>query len=110
MGNLKTINKNLTARIMPETNRFKKMFAEADEAFDSKYNDELNRLKALSKEEIDAIVPATADRQVYDHLVKAVEKASRENLSQAQLAEKINALGEVAIRIARRIPGLNSLL
>lgn len=94
---------------MPE-NRFTKLFAEADEAFDGKYKDELNKLMALSKDEIDAILPGTTDLRAYNVLVRVVENASRDNLSQAQLAENIKALGEVGVKIARRIPSLRSLL
>jgi hypothetical protein len=91
-------------------NRFTDLFAEADAAFDGKYKDQLNKLMALSKEEIDAVVPGTEDLRVYNLLVKVVENASRNNLSQAQLAEDINALGGVAVKIAKRITGLSSLL
>ena len=93
---------------MPE-NRFTKLFAEADAAFDGIYKKELNELTGLSKEEIDAITSDAEDLRVYSVLIKVVEKASMENLKQAQLIEDIKELGDVAVKIAKKIPGLAAL-
>lgn len=91
-------------------NRFDAMFAEADAAFDGVYKKELNDLVGLSKDEIDSVVPGTMDLRVYSVLVKVVEKASRDNESQAQLVENIKALGDIGVKIARKIPQLRNLL
>lgn len=85
------------------------MFKEADEAFDGKYQEELNDLSGLSKEEIDSVTPGTEDLRVYSVLTKVVEEASRKNLSQAELIENIKELGEVAVKIAKKIPRLATL-
>jgi hypothetical protein len=91
-------------------NRFDAMFAEADAAFDGLYKNELNELTGLSKEEIDSVTPGTMDLRIYAVLVKVVEKASRDNESQAQLAEDIKALGDIGVKIARKVPQLRALL
>lgn len=92
------------------TNRFSRLFKEADAAFEGKYGAELNKLTGLSKEEIDAITPCTEDLRVYSVLTKVVEKASRDNLSQAELIHNIRELGDTAIRIARKVPQFAALL
>lgn len=88
---------------MPKS-RFDDLFKEADAAFSGQYSEELNSLLGLSKDEIDAIIPGTTDLQVYSVLIKVVEKASRDNVAQAQLIKNIKALGDTAIKIAKRIP------
>jgi hypothetical protein len=91
-------------------NRFDDLFADADAAFNGLYKDELNQLVGLSKEEIDSITPETTDLKTYAVLIKVVEKASKDNLSQAQLIENINALGDVAVQIAKKVPKFAALL
>ena len=91
-------------------NRFDTMFAEADAAFDGLYKKELNYLVGLSKDEIDSVTPGPMDLRVYAVLVKVVEKASRNNESQAQLVEDIKALGEIGVKIAQKVPQLRALL
>ena len=93
---------------MPE-NRFAKLFAEADAAFDGIYKKELKELTGLSKVEVDSVTPDTEDLRVYFVLIKVVEKASKENLKQSQLIEDIKELGDVAVKIAKKIPGLAAL-
>ncbi len=90
--------------------RFKSLFKEADAAFNGAYKNELKGLMGLSQEEIDAIVPDTEDLRVYSVLVKVVEKASKENFSKAQLIDDIKQLGDVAVKIACKVPGLDILL
>jgi len=79
------------------------------EAFDGKYKKQLNELAGLSRAEIDAITPDITDLQKYDDLITVVKEASRVNLSQAQLKQQIEKLGEIAVKIAKRIPSLVEL-
>lgn len=92
-----------------KTNRFSESFANADTVFNSMYSAELKQLKELSKEEINAIVPASNSMQTYQALVDVVEKASKDNLAQAQLISKIKGLGTSAIKLAKKIPGWAAL-
>lgn len=89
--------------------RFKKLFEEADAAFNGIYKDELDALTGLSKEEINAITPDTEDLKVYSVLIEVVKKASKENISKAQLVSDIKELGEVAVKIAKKVSKLADL-
>ncbi|WP_319590174.1 hypothetical protein [uncultured Draconibacterium sp.] len=90
--------------------RFSELFAEADAAFNGAYKKELDNLTGLSKKEIDAVTPGTEDLRIYSVLVKVVEQASKKNISKAQLANDIKELGDIAVKIAKKIPELASLL
>ena len=92
-----------------KTNRFSESFANADAVFNGMYSSELRQLKGLSKEEINAIVPASNSMQTYQALVEVVEKASKDNLAQAKLISKIKSLGTSAIKLAKKIPGWAAL-
>lgn len=91
-------------------NRFDELFTEADAAFNGKYKDELNALSGLSREEIDAVCPSTTDLKTYNVLTKVVEQASKENWTQGKLVENIQNLGDIAVKIAKKIPQLRNLL
>ena len=73
------------------------------EAFTGKYATEINALAGLSKEEIDAITPDGTDLAVYATLMDVVKDASRKNLRQADLKQRIRELGEVAVEIAKKV-------
>ena len=91
-------------------NRFTESFANADAAFSGRYAAELKQLRGLSKEEINTIIPESNSAQIYQALIDVVEKASKDNLAQAQLISKIKDLGTSAIKIAKKIPSLAMLL
>jgi len=90
-------------------NRYSAKFAEADAVFNGIYKDELTSLYGLSKEDIDSLSPGTAELKTYSVLIKVVEKASKDNLSQAQLIKNIRDLGEVAVKIAKKVPKFATL-
>ncbi len=79
------------------------------EAFMGKYKNELNELAGLSKEEIDAISPGITDLQKYDELITVVKEASRVNLQQAELKNRIIQLGDLAVSIAKCVPSLATI-
>lgn len=86
--------------------RLRLKMAENREAFEGKYKTELAALMGLSRDEIDAITPTTTDIETYDKLITIVKEASRVNLSQAQLKQRIEELGDIAIKIAEKVPAL----
>jgi hypothetical protein len=86
--------------------RLQQKMIENREAFEGLYKHELTELMGLSKSEIDAITPGTTDVEIYDELITLVKEASRVNLSQVQLRQRIEELGEVAIKIAEKVPAL----
>ena len=82
----------------------------ADEAFRGEYAEEMEGLLGLSREEIDAISPGDVDLKAYDQLMAVVREASRTNVAQAELKNRIQKLGEVAVSIARKVPKLAALV
>ena len=78
-------------------------------AFLGEYKQEIEGLLGLSREEIDKITPGTTDLETYDKLIAVVRRASANNISQAELKNRIIELGEVAVSIAKRVSKLASL-
>jgi len=76
------------------------------ESFEGEYKEELDSLLGLSREEIDQITPDTTDLEIYDQLITVIREASRSNVNQAELKTQIENLGDIAIRIAQKIPKL----
>lgn len=79
-------------------------------AFEGQYAAELDELMGLSRDEIDAITPDTTDLLIYDQLIAVVKQASKHNISQAELSGNIKALGEVAVKIAKKSAALAALV
>lgn len=90
--------------------RVRESMKRADEAFRGEYRDEINALLGLSRADIDQLRPGTTDLDAYDRLVEVVKEASRVNLEQAELARRIRELGELAVRIASKVPRLAAIL
>lgn len=90
--------------------KLKEKMAENRQAFEGEYKDQINDLMGLSKVEIDSITPDNTDMEIYDQLITVVKEASRVNLSQAQLKKRIEELGEIALRIAEKVPSLSALV
>jgi len=79
-------------------------------AFIGLYKNEIDKLHELSKEEIDLITPDNTDMEIYAQLIEVVKEASSTNESQTALKEQILELGEIAIKIANKIPSLAKLI
>lgn len=77
--------------------------------FEGKYGDQLQGLLGLSGEQLEEIAPRVESSEVYAHLIAVVRSASARNLSIARLRSRIRALGEVAVEIAKKVPGLARL-
>jgi len=90
--------------------KLKEKMAENRQAFEGEYKDQINDLMGLSKVEVDSITPDNTDMEIYDQLITVVKEASRVNLSQAQLKQRIKELGEVALKIAKKVPSLAALV
>ena len=93
------------------------LFAEMDAAADraeltlnGQFADFYKGLRNLSPEEIDDITPDTTDQKEYERLIALVQQATQQNLDQAQLIERIKALGDIAIAIAKKVPSIAALL
>lgn len=79
-------------------------------ALDGEFEEFYRQLRALSPEEIDTITPDISDQVDYERLLALVQEATERNLSQAQLASRIKALGQTAVEIAKKTTALPSSL
>ena len=82
----------------------------ADQAFQGQYATEIADLLALSEADIRGVSPAPTAMEDYNKLISVVKEASRVNVAQAELKQRIQGLGNVAVGIARRVPTLAALL
>lgn len=79
------------------------------QAFDGDYADELKGLQGLSQADLDAISPNVSSAADYASLMDVVRLASQKNLANADLKDRIEALGDEAVRIAKLVPALAAL-
>lgn len=79
-------------------------------AFKGAYAEALKGLLGLSQEALDAITPGVTSAVEYSQLIDVVKDASARNLSTAELATRIKALGSTAISIAKSVAPLAALL
>ncbi len=86
--------------------RVREAMKRADEAFRGEYADEINGLLGLSRTELDQLTPDATDLETYDRLIEVVKEASRVNVEQAELVNRIETLGDLAVRIAKKVPSL----
>lgn len=75
----------------------------AEKALDGRFGQIYRELRALSPEEVDEITPGVTDQKEYERLIELVQEATEQNLSQAQLVERINELSDVAKKIAKKV-------
>ena len=90
-----------------------KLKSAADRAvitLNGRYGDIYRGLRSLSPEEIDSITPDATDQKEYERMIEAVQQATEKNLSQAELVARIRALGDVAVKIAKKVPKLAAIL
>ena len=102
---------------MPNEIDLDAMLAEMDRAaertratLDGRYGQIYTELRGLSKEEIEAVTPDTTDQEEYERLMALVQEATRQNLDQAELVNRIKALSNVAVTIAKKVPSLAAIL
>jgi hypothetical protein len=81
-----------------------------EQAFEGEYKEQIAGLYALSKAQVDALVPGKKDLVTYAKLIAIVERASAENLAQAELVSQIRTLGALGVRVARLVPSLAKLV
>lgn len=82
----------------------------AENTLNGKFGNIYRELRGLSPEEIDNITPDASDQKEYERLMALVQQATQQNLDQAQLATRVRALGDVAMRIAYKVPSLARLI
>jgi len=67
------------------------------------YNKQLGDLMKLSDEQLSAIIPNVSKTETYNNLISVVKEASRANVQQADLQNKISALGQDAVKLAKLV-------
>ena len=81
----------------------------AEQALNGKFEQAARELRSLDPETIRDITPDTTDEATYEKLMVIVQEASARNVSQAKLVERIRELGQIAVRIARKVPALAAM-
>lgn len=66
-----------------------------------KHKNVLDALLRIPGEQLSMIVPDVSATETYNNLISIVKEASRANVQQAELENKIIALGNDAIKIAK---------
>jgi len=67
------------------------------------YNKQLGDLMKLSDEQLSAILPNVSKTETYHNLISVVKEASRANVQQADLENKISALGQDSVKLAKLV-------
>ena len=67
------------------------------------YNKQIGDLLKLSDEQLSAIIPNVSKTETYNNLISVVKEASRANVQQADLENKISALGQDAVKLAKLV-------
>lgn len=84
--------------------------ARAEATLNGRFATIYEELRNLAPAEIDDITPDISDQKEYERLIALVQAASQQNIDQAELINRIRDLGEVAKKIARKIPSLVNLI
>lgn len=82
----------------------------AEVALNGQFSSIYSELRKLSPAEIDDITPDTTDQIEYERLMALVVQATKQNLDNAQLVERVKKLGVVAVSIAKKVPTLAQFL
>jgi uncharacterized iron-regulated protein len=78
---------------------------ETDEALKA----ELNKLKAMTRTDLENLRPRVTDQETYDKLIAVVKEATEKNEDISQLVTRVKSLGNAAVSLAKKIPGLVKL-
>lgn len=82
----------------------------AEVALNGKFGAIYREMRALTPEEIDDITPDATDQREYERLIALVQEATSKNIDQAELVDRVKALGATAIKIANKVRSLAPLL
>jgi hypothetical protein len=79
------------------------------QTFQGIYQNAIDELAGLSPDEKAMIVPDITSQQKYQELILVVQEASKNNVAQAELKQRIENLGSVAVGMAKKITSLAGL-
>ena len=84
----------------------KRRFKEIDMELRGQHKKHLDALLGISRAEIKKLTPDTTNIDIYNKLIAVVTEATRQNVAIADLREAIENLGDIAKKIAKKVPGL----
>ncbi|MCR9213176.1 MAG: hypothetical protein NXI13_05620 [Proteobacteria bacterium] len=84
--------------------------ARAEATLNGQFATIYEELRNLAPADIDDITPDISDQKEYERMMALVQAASQQNLDQAELINRIRELGDVAKKIAQKIPSLAALI
>jgi hypothetical protein len=65
--------------------------------------DEYNTLKQATKSDLDALRPKVSDPATYDKLIPIINEATQNNLSLADLQQRLESLGAGAVKLGKEV-------
>ncbi len=89
-------------------NSLKKASDEAVAAADALLSEELSALKSATQTDFDALRPKVSDQVTYDKLIAVVSEATQQNISLAELKNRLQQLGKAGLTLAKEVAKLLS--
>ncbi len=89
-------------------NKLKKASSGAAAAADALLSEELSALKSASQSDLVALRPKISDQETYDKLIAIVSEATQQNMSLAELKDRLQQVGKAGLAIAKEVAGLLS--
>jgi hypothetical protein len=76
---------------------------EAIEETDALLSDEYNSLKQATKSDLNALRPKVSDPALYDKIIPIIAEATQNNLSLAELQQRLESLGTGAVKLGKEV-------
>ena len=76
---------------------------EAIEETDALLSDEYNSLKQATKSDLNALRPKVNDPALYDKIIPIIAEATQNNLSLAELQQRLESLGAGAVKLGKEV-------
>ncbi|MBI5057183.1 MAG: hypothetical protein HZB61_11285 [Nitrospirae bacterium] len=81
----------------------KKKSQESKQKTDALLSEEIQALQQAASSDLQRLRPKVTDTETYDKLIKAVNEASAKNESLAELKNRIEKLGAVAVKVGKEV-------
>jgi hypothetical protein len=70
---------------------------------DAFLSDEYNTLKQATKSDLNALRPKVSDPALYDKIIPIIAEATQNNLSLAELQQRLESLGAGAVKLGKEV-------
>ncbi|MBI4848711.1 MAG: hypothetical protein HY808_09085 [Nitrospirae bacterium] len=81
----------------------KKRSQESKQKTDALLSEEIQALQQAASSDLQRLRPKVSDSETYEKLIKAVNEASAKNEGIAELKNRIEKLGEVAVKVGKEV-------